>query len=355
MTRLVRTLLIVAVAVLVGSLRKASAGEPAWTSAVIADVGEKLGGIATGDLDPSVPGDEIALASESGRVRVIRRVGADWRLEEAVHLGGEAIQVAVGDADSSRPGIEIVAFGMERGGESEDGAGVATLVYRTATGWASEVVARRGALVHGGCVADVDPDRAGSEIVLVGYDKRAVVVARGTKDWETVAEVPLASEGKVAIPFGAGALVACVGGTVEAVARETGRWRSRVLATLPAGAARLAADGTRVVVACDDGALRLIEGASVTVLHQDKAKERARGAVLADLDSTKPGLEAATAGYSGTVTVLRPGADGSSVTALEGAGRLHHLATFPLEGPSGRLGLLACGYAGKVYLLTPAD
>ena len=150
-------------------------------------------------------------------------------------------------------------------------------------------------------------------------------------------------------------LVACIGGTVEVVSKADGAWRSATLATLPAGAARLATDGERVVVACDDGALRLIEGASVTVLHQDPAKEKARGAVLADLEPSRPGLEAATAGYSGAVTVLRLGPERSSVTALEDAGRLHHLATLALEGPPRRLGLLACGYAGKVYLLTPSD
>jgi hypothetical protein len=332
-------------------------GDPAapapWKATVVAEVGEKLGGIAVGELDDASPGLEAAFVSESGRVRVARAKDGAWSVVEAAHLPGEAIQVAVGDADAARPGLEIVAFGMEQGPEAAEGRGVATLVRREGGGWVHETIATRDALVHGGCVADLDPENPGHEVLLVGYDRKAAVASRGAGGWRTLGEVALGSEGKTAIPYGAGAVVACVGGTLEVVERKDGAWRTRVLATLPAGAARMARDGNKVLVACDDGALRLVDGANVTVLHQEGQK--LRGAVFGEFDGDRPGLEAATGGYAGVVTLLRPGGPTPTQTLAEGAGRLHHLALFPLPDATRRHALLACGYSGRLLLLTPPD
>jgi hypothetical protein len=89
--------------------------------------------------------------------------------------------------------------------------------------------------------------------------------------------------------------------------------------------------------------------------------------VLADLFPDRAGLEAATAGYDGAVTVLVRGdsswlgmtldgrEDGarSAQVAAQDTERLHHLAAATLAGRG--TGLVACGYAGRLLFLRPAS
>jgi hypothetical protein len=116
-----------------------------------------------------------------------------------------------------------------------------------------------------------------------------------------------------------------------------------------AGLARLGTDGERIVAARDDGAFCMVAGGACTVLY--KEGKRLRGAVLADLDPSVPGLEAATAGYSGRVTVLFPdGATWREETVFEDTDAIHHLAAGELLVEGG-VELVCCGFSRRLVVL----
>ena len=83
-----------------------------------------------------------------------------------------------------------------------------------------------------------------------------------------------------------------------------------------------------------------------TVLHT--GPDKLRGAVLADLDPTSPGLEAATAGYDGTLRAFTFANDEwrEAIVARD-TDRFHHLTSGVLPGWDGTV-LIGVNYSGKV-------
>ena len=70
-----------------------------------------------------------------------------------------------------------------------------------------------------------------------------------------------------------------------------------------------------------------------------------------DLDPSSPGLEIATTGYSGRVTILREAENGGYTPSLlftDPAG-FHHAAAGELDGKPG-LELVVCGMGGRVLV-----
>jgi hypothetical protein len=263
-------------------------------------------------------------------------------------MKGEMIQCAVGDADPRREGNELVVVGMAEGGEESGGAGAAHLVWLDGGTWRERLLFRDDALLHGVCVGDLDGARPGNEVLVVGFSGKATMLFREGDTWgaETAA-ADLGGAGKNAVAFRGGAVVASTGGTLLHLHKGPDGWSSAVLDRAPAGQARVGTDGERVLAARDDGALGLVAGGARTDIH--KAPKKLRGAVLADLDPTAEGLEAATAGYDAKVVVLYPGEGGwRAVTAFEDAGALHHLSFGELPGGPA---LVTCGFSRRVTVL----
>jgi len=316
---------------------------PGWTAEIVLEAGKKLGGCAIGDLDPDHPGQEIAAVAGDGSVYLAWRDQGRWRSEMIHRASGEMIQCAIGDVDPERPGNELVIVGMEKGGEEEGGAGAAHLVYRAEGRWKSEPIFRDTALIHGVCVA-------GGGAVVVGFSRKAHRVFRDAGSWkaETIAELPGA--GKAALAVGDRVVIACNNGWLGGVERTSDGWKTVTLDQRPSGRARLGTDGKRVVVADDDGVLSIVgPDGREEIFH---ASKKLRGAVLADLEPARPGLEAATAGYSFEVTLLhREGEKWRDVDLFEDSARFHHLAAGDVDGRPG-LELVACGYSGRLVVLT---
>jgi hypothetical protein len=325
-------------------------GGGTWKATVVLEAPDKLSGCAIGDLDPRRPGNEIAAVCGNGEVYVVHRDGDAWKKEVVAHTPGEPIQCAVGDTDPAREGAELVVVGMAAGTEDSGGAGAAHLIWWDGHGWKRKLLFEDTALIHGVCIGDLDAARAGQEILLVGFSNRATMLFREEGAWISETAADLGSAGKTAVPYRGGAAVACNAGTVVHVRKTGGRWSSEVLDRAEAGQSRIGTDGRRLLVARDDGALGLIGTEGRTDIH--KEGQKLRGAVLADLDPGAAGIEAATAGYEGTITVLYPEDDAwRAEIVFRDTGRFHHLVAGELltagEGPE----LAGCGYSRRLTVV----
>jgi len=283
---------------------------------------------------------------------VIRHDASGWHGEVVASAGGEMISCAIGDADPARPGNEAVVGGMRTGGEDSGGMGAAHLLYRDDAGWHLETIFDDTALVHGVCIGDVDPTHDGQEVVCVGFSLKGTVLGRVGVGWGALGSVDLTSPGKNAVVFKEAAVVACAGGSLDRIAFQDGVWSSESSPFGYSGPARVDAEGEQILVACDDGSLQLVEFSGHETIHKENKK--LRGAVLADLDPSVPGLEAATAGYEKKVTLLYPPQDGATKWTAEilwrDTEKLHHLAGGELLADGQGLELVAVGYSGRVIV-----
>jgi hypothetical protein len=339
------------VLVVLGSLSIAACGgatpDPAerWEATIAFQADTKLGGCAVGDLDSRYAGNEIAAVAVDGRVYVVRAWTDGWVTETVAELPGEGIQCAIGDVDASRPGNELVVVGMAAGTEDDGGAGAVHLVYLEEDGWKSERVLQDAALVHGVDVGDVDPAHPGNEIVITGFSGASKVLGTVDGAWTVLSEHPLPeAAGKSVLVDGDRTWIANTGSALERIGGTA--------VEIGGAQARLGRGAEDVVVACDDGGLRLVAADGALVIHQESQK--LRGAALGDLDPLVDGEEAATVGYEMTMTVLYRPADGSApwtpVTVWEDTAKFHHLAKGELLAAGAGPELVAVGYSGRVIV-----
>ena len=321
-----------------------------WSVHVAAELGEKLGCVAVGDVDPTWPGNEIVALGASGSVYVISYHDGVWTHERAVQLPGEMIQCAVGDLLPEVAGLEIAVVGMARGGESAGGEGAAHLISRDGSGWRVEELYRSPALLHAVVVGGLDP-RPGLDILVAGFAEEAVALVRGAEGWEAQDGVRLPGAGKSAVTYKGGAAIACTDGSVVKVRGTSAGWVSNVVDRDGAGRARIACDGERLLVAGDDGALVLVAGGSSGWVY--KSSDKLRGAVMSPLDSFNGFPSMATAGYDGNVVVMRYTAEGMQpVVVATDSDRLHHLTAGELPLRADGNVLVTCGYSGRVLVVT---
>lgn len=323
---------------------------------VAAELGEKLGGCALGDVDRSKPGEEIVAVGLSGKVYVISFDGDTWAHEVAGQAGGEMVQVTLGDVDTNTPELEIVAVGMAEGPEESGGEGAAHVLFRQDDEWVMQEFHRSSALVHAAAVAELD-GTPGAEVVLAGFAGVAVVMHLTDDGWQEEIAGPLPGPGKNAVVLETattvtGVALACADGSVVSLSPSGDAWKLEILDVGPAGAARLDSDGDRLLVARDDGGLGLVPLAGGGRQDIYKEADKLRGAVWANVDPLGPAAEAATAGYSKRITVLNE-IDGvwTPRTVFEDEEKIHHLAAGHLPTVGTGVYLVSCGYSGRVVLL----
>ncbi|MEZ6016944.1 MAG: hypothetical protein R3F49_17635 [Planctomycetota bacterium] len=336
----------------------------------------RLSGVACGDIDPRSPGDELVAVGELGRITYARCVGGAFESEVIAETGGELLQVAVGDVDRERPGAEIVAVGVLTGTEEELGEGAAWLLRRSADGaggFEREVLAQSPALIHAVVIGDLDPATPGNEVALAGFTREVTLVTRTPEGFaaRVIAKLPANAKGMAATARGL--VVACDNGALVWLARpsEAGaEWNTARVWRGEAPLARVATRPDEVLVCGNDGVLRLFQTKSDEAFERETRcvalDDRLRGAVFADVDPRSPGTEAATAGYDGTVRVVRlepwpvaadlvPASAGLvnyrviEDIAAEDTAKLHHLASGRFDG----LGtcLVSAGYSGRVLVV----
>jgi outer membrane protein assembly factor BamB len=321
----------------------ADAPAPTWTTRVLVQSTTRLGGCAVGELDAGAPGLEIAAVAQGGQFYVARRNARSWSISTVHRAPGEMIQCTVGELDPAAEGDEIVGVGMVEGSENDEAPGAAWVLSRRDGGWQAELALEAPRLLHAACVVD-------GELFVGGFDRRVTRLVRGAQDWvpEVAAELPGAAKSMVAAR--GGVVVACTDGSVVLVRREGGAWTSEVIDKRDSPRARVGATGDSIAVCDDDGTLSILEGGRRKELF--KSPMKLRGAVLAELDRTRPGLEAATVGYSCELTVVSALASDapSSVTPFADSAGLHHLVAANLDDDP-ELELVTCGHSGLLVLL----
>jgi hypothetical protein len=328
----------------------ASPPELSWRAEVAMTAPAKLGGCCVGDLDPGQAGAEIAAVGIQGEVYLVRRSADGWEHETIASLPGEMIQCVAGDAQDDTPGDELLVFGIKQGTEDDGGPGAAYLLSQGEQGWETTFLLEDRALIHAGCIADVDPAVPGKEIVLAGFGLQIHVLHRGENGWSASGAAPLAAPAKNMVPFKGGVAISCANGLLMDIRLGERGWRSSIIDEAPAGQSRLGERDDLLIVARDDGVLAILDAGQRSEIYRES--DKLRGAVLADLDPRADGLEAATAGYERRVTVLTRGGEGwTPVLVHEDSDRFHHLASGELLAESPGEELVACGYSGNLLVI----
>ncbi|HVS17065.1 MAG TPA: hypothetical protein VMT18_00595 [Planctomycetota bacterium] len=314
-----------------------------WSTRVLVQAPTKLGGCAVGELDAARPGLEIAAVAQGGQCYVASRARAGWTITSVYRAPGEMIQCAVGELDAGGEGEEFVAVGMVEGSENDEAPGAAWVLARRDGRWQAELALEAPRLLHAVCVLD-------GAAFVGGFDRRMTRLVRGADGWEreVAAELPGAAKSMVAAR--GGVAVACTDGSVVLVRGAPGAWTSEVIDQRDAPRARIGAAGDTLVVCDDDGTLSILDGGTRREVFRSSMK--LRGAVLAELDPSSPGLEAATVGYSCELSIVydlesdRPRA----VTPFIDAAGLHHLVAANLDDDP-ELELVSSGLSGLLVML----
>lgn len=342
----------------------------------------RINGVACGDFDVELPGDEIVSVDKLGRIRVLgRRDGSFQELElpwpipmEGIsgsrEAGGELVQVVAGDLDPRAPGDEIIAVGVLRGGEDDGEPGLVRVVSRSGPrgAWREQRFVTPG-LVHAVTVGDVLPEREGLEFLFAGFFGETLV---GYIDRESGALLVDAigathtGNAKGACLVEGGFVLACDDGKTFRYERgNTGEWRLEHSHDFGATLARIATfQGVDYAVCGNDGSFQLYQRrgdvAGTTKLHQ--VDNRLRGAVFVDIDPDQDGVEACTAGYDGEIRVVGmvqlmtagapyPRYSTSKRSVARDTAKIHHLTVGTFDGIG--TALVSCGYSGDVLVTHP--
>ena len=353
-----------------------------WALDVAHEGDVRINGVACGEFDAELAGDEIVSVDKLGRIRLLgRRDGGFGPLELPWPLpmegisgsrepGGELVQVAAGDLDPGATGDEIVAVGVLRGGEDDGEPGLVRVLSRSGPrgAWRELRFVTPG-LVHAVAVGDVLPGRDGLEVLFAGFFGEALV---GYIDPESGALLVDAigathtGNAKGACLVDDGFVLACDDGQTFRYRRgEAGEWQLAHTCDFGATLARIAAfQGTDYAVCGNDGSFTLHQRrgdrSGRTALHQ--VDNRLRGALFVDIDVEAAGAEACTAGYDGEIRVVRlisrsaageafPRFSTSKKSVARDTAKIHHLASGTFDGIG--TALVSCGYSGDILVTYP--
>lgn len=353
-----------------------------WALDVAHEGDVRINGVACGEFDTELAGDEIVSVDKLGRIRLLgRRDGGFGPLELPWPLpmegisgsrepGGELVQVAAGDLDPEAPGDEIVAVGVLRGGEDDGEPGLVRVLSRSGPrgAWREQRFVTPG-LVHAIAVGDVLPAREGLEVLFAGFFGEALV---GYVDRESGALLVDAigathtGNAKGACLVDDGFVLACDDGKTFRYRRDaSGEWALARTRDFGATLARIASfQGVDYAVCANDGSFTLHQRrgdrSGTTALH--RVDNRLRGALFVDIDANAEGVEACTAGYDGEIRVVRlleqpaagdafPRFATSKRSVARDTAKIHHLTsgTFDDIGTA----LVSCGYSGDILVTYP--
>jgi len=154
--------------------------ETMWDVAVAYQGIEPIDGVAVGELLSDHEGPEIITSSRDMGVYLnyYDTNSASWMKEKIWTSPGQVLTPAIGDLMPDKEGNEVLAVGLTSGieGDEDEGAGLATVIYREGGEWRSVNVFEDDALIHGCAIGDLDPTIDGVEAVVVAFSKNATML-----------------------------------------------------------------------------------------------------------------------------------------------------------------------------------
>ena len=336
--------------------------QDAWRQEVLLETERGMGGAAIGDLDAATPGNEVAIVTAGGEVWLVGLAGDEWR-PQRIHAGdGEMIMCAIGDVDPRYAGNEFVGVGMVAGEESLRGPGQVTMVRKDGDGWKSTPIFQDDHMLHGVAIGNVSARHEGTEVIACGFSHRVMLLWLEGDAWqhETIyvgndrMKIVLAAD---ILPERDGLEVLACGsdGNVVLMWETELGWQHELVYADPTGQSRIAAAKSQVLIGGDGGKVTLAKhtaaGWATECITRDVAKMR--GVAIIDADTTTPGPEYYSCGYSGCVTQSSQDEHGywHSQVINQDARPLHHLVAGEFdarhEGPE----FVTCGHGGRLLAL----
>jgi hypothetical protein len=142
-----------------------------WTATTLwTDPGTPgLARVAVGDADPTRSGKEIVVGGDSNNIGLIWRSGDDWD-GKVIFTDTDKIRgVGIGDLDPTVSGNEIAVFGYSN---------KVTLLTRTGigTGWSAQTIFVDTGRSHDLALGEFDPNHIGQELVIGGYSNNLTMI-----------------------------------------------------------------------------------------------------------------------------------------------------------------------------------
>ncbi len=147
-----------------------------WHSSLICNDTGNLRKVVIADILPERTGNEMVIASKSGKVLLAYGDADNW-IVETIYDGVPLARIAVGDIDPDA-GLEIYV-----GADTFNDQGVENPtiigIKRSGTDWITNTILSDTNKNRGVWIADVDPDISGQELYIYGYS-RILYKAHGT-------------------------------------------------------------------------------------------------------------------------------------------------------------------------------
>ncbi|MEW5760399.1 MAG: hypothetical protein AB1779_06510 [Candidatus Thermoplasmatota archaeon] len=343
--------------------------EGKWVAEKIFTDTAKIDGIAYGDIDKSIPGNEIISVGLSGNVVMIYKV-EEWRSKVLWTGEGEIIKAAIGNFDPSTPDNEIAVAGMEKGKEGEGGAGAVYMISSKNDSWVSKLLHKEiapDALMHGVAVGNLDKSTPEDEIIAVSHSGNAVLIRKVGDEWNSTvlfkdsAELKSVIIGDVDKHEGIEAIVVGLSGNVTMIYNDKGNWVIKNIYKAEGGLNRI--DVGDVDNAYEGNEI-LVSGNVKDVILLYKQNEQWNGKkIWSDVDKVRGvgigdfhpslGKEIVITGFSKNVTILMLSKSGLWLAGKiwSDVGRLHDIVVANVDEANEGDEIITGGYSNNITLI----
>jgi hypothetical protein len=331
----------------------AGAADSGWSATVAYEGKSGFSGVAIGDADADSPGLEVAGASESGEIVLVRFPKGKPEATVLLRHGHEMTGLLVADIDPALPGAELYAGGSARGGDDN---GVVFQFHFAGGKMGTRRLLETDGYVHAMARLDGDPPR----LVVTTYSGRVLLATPDPDKWalRAIHEEPrdLGVEGLKIKDVRTGPFAGRPARTIL-FAAKSGRIvlldpddasKTELCRIEEGGVARLSdVDDGGIWVACNDGRLLRLDRDGAREVF--RSSEALRGAVVGRF--AVPGGEARLAvyGYDRVCRAIR--VEGGDFPLFTDSERGHWLAAGDLVPGNGSDELALAILSGRILIL----
>lgn len=333
-----------------------------WQSQTLYALETKIQTVAYGRLwEGEIPC--LALAAADGRCVVLWYETEEWKHRELHQAPGGLNAIAIGDADATTPGPDLVVG---------TGTGQVLRIYVPQEGDVLvKLIFQAESPIGDIAVFDLDPNSDGSEILVVTESGRATVLYQpeeavtGAYRPRVVLQDTARLRNIVVGKFGPQSQEAAIfvgaSGLVSRIYAAGDNWRTGELYKNPEPLARIAvgnvdpdSETIELVLVDDVGLITLLRQRSGQFVPQAVHKEERslRGVAVGEFQADIPGEEFAVFGYGKEVALFtRRGSEFDRRVLFQDSDRGHWLIANQIYSDTAEYELVAVGYSGKVTLI----